>query len=71
MQLSLCQNINPLASSGGEINAFSQKWGKICQMKSTFFSISKKEPVKIHPLMEKIQPLIMHHKIIKNQTTST
>ena len=40
-------------------------------MKSTFFSISKKEPVKIHPLMEKIQPLIMHHKIIKNQTTST
>ena len=71
MQLSLGQIVNPLASTGAEINAISQKWGKICWMKSTLFSISKKEPVKIHPLMEKIQPLIMHHKIIKNLTTST
>ena len=72
MPLSLCQIVNPLASTGAEISAFSQNQEKYAKWNLPFLSLKKNIlPVKIHPLMEKIQPLIMHHKIIKNLTTST
>ena len=44
MQLSLCQNINPLASSGGEIYAFSRNEEKYAEWNQPFF-IFKKEHI--------------------------